>query len=166
MDQTLADNQWVDRAFKLACFIHRDRTTAIRVATEAMSKLEVASAAQDKRLYYTPTGRSSTRRSRNKVLLGEAHLLQRLVYVESEIYEKQKEQRGQSDEEDMIIHFIKHLVRITIKRNSFYVTLGLSGCCILPPSETQDIYNVVVQTPTVGRDDYYYRLAGAVDARS
>ena len=25
------------------------------------------------------------------------------------------------DEEDMLIYFIKHLVRITIRRNSFYV---------------------------------------------
>ena len=158
MDHTVPENQWLDRAFKLACFIHRDRTTAIRVATEAMSKVEVASAAQDKRLYYTPTGRSSTRKSRNKVLLGEAHLLQRLVYVESEVYERQNEERGLSDEDDMIIHFIKHLVRITIKRNSFYVTVGLSRLLHnYTTSETQDIYNVVVQDPDRGRDDYYYR---------
>jgi hypothetical protein len=92
------------------------------------------------------------------VLLGEAHLLQRLVYVESETYERQKEQRGLSDEEDMIVHFIKHLVRITIKRNSFYVTLGLSRLLHnYTTSETQDIYNVVVQDPDRGRDDYYYR---------
>lgn len=158
MDTTVSDNQWLDRAFKLACFIHRDRATAVRIVTEAISKLEIASAAQDKRLYYTPIGRSSARKSRNKVLLGEAHLLQRLVYVESESYERQKEQRGLSGEEDMIIHFIKHLVRITIKRNSFYVTLGLSRLLHnYTTSETQDIYNVVVQDPERGRDDYYYR---------
>lgn len=158
MDHTVPQNQWLDRAFKLACFIHRDRATAVRIATAAMSKLEVASAAQDKRLYYTPTGRSSARKSRNKVLLGEAHLLQRLIYVESELYERQKEERGLSGDEDMIIHFIKHLVRITIKRNSFYVTLGLSRLLHnYTTSETQDIYNVVVQDPDRGRDDYYYR---------
>lgn len=158
MDHTVPQNQWLDRAFKLASFIHRDRATAIRIVTEARSKLEIASAAQDKRLYYTPTGRSSGHKSRNKVLLGEAHLLQRLVYVESEIFEKQKEQRGLSDEEDMIIHFIKHLVRITIKRNSFYVTLGLSRLLHnYTTSETQGIYNVVAQDPDRGRDDYYYR---------
>jgi hypothetical protein len=158
MDTTVPENQWLDRAFKLACFIHRDRATAVQIAMAAMSKLEVASAAQDKRLYYTPTGRSSARKSRNKVLLGEAHLLQRLVYVESEVYERQNEERGLSGEEEMIIHFIKHLVRITIKRNSFYVNLGLSRLLHnYTTSETQDIYNVIVQDADRVRDDYYYR---------
>ena len=114
------------RAFHLACFIHADRRVAIEVATAAMSKIAVAAQAQDKRLYYTPAGKK-TRGSRTNIMLSEPHLLQRLIYVESESYERQKEQKGGLlDEEAMIIHFVKHLVRITIRRNSFYVSLGLS----------------------------------------
>jgi len=118
------------RAFQLAYFIHGDRETALNIAAEALAKLEVAAAAQDKRLYYTPTGRAERgERFRTKVSIGETHLLQRLVYVESEPYERRAEQasNGESpEEEDMLIYFIKHLVRITVRRNSFYVTLGLS----------------------------------------
>src|SRR5262245_59050726 len=158
MDRPVLENHWLERAFKLAWFITGDKTIAIQIATSAMSKLEVAAAAQDKRLYYKPTGRASERKFRNKVLLGEEHLLQRLVYIESEAYEKEEEQCGRLNEEDMIIHFVKHLSRITVRRNSFYVTLGLSRLLHnYTTSETQDIYNLVVQDPERVRDDYYYR---------
>src|SRR5262249_35503046 len=53
MEESLA------RAFQLAYFIHGDRETALNIAAEALAKLEVAAAAQDKRLYYTPTGRAA-----------------------------------------------------------------------------------------------------------
>src|SRR5262245_23541570 len=150
------------RAFQLAYFIHGDRETALNIAAEALAKLEVAAAAQDKRLYYTPTGRAERgERFRTKVSIGETHLLQRLVYVESEPYERRAEQasNGESpDEGDMLIHFIKHLVRITVRRNSFYVTLGLSRLLHnYSTAETMEMYNVLVQDPGRVRDDYYYR---------
>src|SRR5262245_54170180 len=156
MEESLA------RAFQLAYFIHGDRETALNIAAEAFAKLEVAAAAQDKRLYYTPTGRAArAERFRTKVSVGEAHLLQRLVYVESEPYERRAEQapNGESpDEEDMLIYFIKHLVRITVRRNSFYVTLGLGRLLHnYSTAETMEMYNVLVQDPGRVRDDYYYR---------
>ncbi len=146
------------RAYKLAYFIHGDKAAAIEIAEDALSKLEVACAAQDKRLYYSPVGRASSRGSRSKVSLSEPHLLQRLVYIGSEPYEKQREQANKVDEEVMTIHFIKHLVKTTIKRNSFYVTLGLSRLLHnYSTAETAEIYNLVVQNPDRVRDDYYYR---------
>jgi lipopolysaccharide assembly LptE-like protein len=156
MEESLA------RAFQLAYFIHCDRETALSIAAEALAKLEVAAAAQDKRLYYTPTGRAArAERFRTKVSVGELHLLQRLVYVESEPYERLAEQShiGESpDEEDMLIHFIKHLVRITVRRNSFYVMLGLSRLLHnYSTAETMEMYNILVQDPERVRDDYYYR---------
>src|SRR5262249_47980564 len=156
MEESLA------RAFQLAYFIHGDRETALNIAAEALAKLEVAAAAQDKRLYYTPTGRAArAERFRTKVSVGELHLLQRLVYVESEPYERLAEQspNGESpDEEDMLIHFIKHLVRITVRRNSFYVTLGLGRLLHnYSTAETMEMYNILAQDPGRVRDDYYYR---------
>ncbi|MGH9753227.1 MAG: hypothetical protein ACREA2_10630, partial [Blastocatellia bacterium] len=156
MEESLA------RAFQLAYFIHGDRETALNIAAEALAKLEVAVAAQDKRRYYTPTGRAAhAERFRTKVSVGELHLLQRLIYVESEPYERQAEQSPNGkfpDEEDMLIYFIKHLVRITVRRNSFYVTLGLSRLLHnYSTAETMDMYNVLVQDPGRVRDDYYYR---------
>src|SRR5215470_8759519 len=162
MERNTLIEESLARAFQLAYFIHGDRETALSIAAEALAKLEVAAAAQDKRLYYTPTGRTArAERFRTKVSVSELHLLQRLVYVESEPYERQAEQAPgaeSSDEEDMLIHFIKHLVRITIRRNSFYVTLGLGRLLHnYSTAETMEMYNVLVQDPGRVRDDYYYR---------
>ena len=154
------------KAFLLAYFIHGNKETAVRIVSGAMAKLDVAATAQGKRLYYKPAGRSLLRRPRvdqfrSKVTFSELHLLQRLIYIESEPYERQKEQarRGAAvRKEDLLVHFIKHLVRITLKRNSFYVTLGMSRLLYnYTTSETMGIYNVVVQDPERVKDDYYYR---------
>jgi hypothetical protein len=158
MDRTENFDAVLQDALQLACFIHGDKATAAEIAANALSKLEVAAQAQDKRLYYTPSGRSSSRVARTKVSLCEHHLLQRLLYIESEPFEKRKEEDGLSGEEDMIIHFIKHLMKITLKRNSFYVTLGVSRLLHnYSTAETMEIYNLVVQDPERVRDDYYYR---------
>jgi hypothetical protein len=141
-----------------------DRDTALRVVTGALAELEVAVGKQSKRLYYIPTGRPWSRRtrsngSRNSILFNELHLLQRLIYIESEPYEAAVEQGGSSvGEEELVIHFIKHLTKKTIKRNSFYVTLGLSRLLhSYTTAETMEIYNAVIQDPDRVKDDYYYR---------
>jgi hypothetical protein len=159
MDANVLQNEWLNQAFQLAYFIHGDKATAVRIVGSAMNLLEVAAAAQDKRLYYTPTGRTLARKTRTKVSLSEIHLLQRLIYIESEPFERVREQgSGQLDDKDLLIHFIKHLVKITVKRNSFYVTLGLSRLLhTYTTAETQEVYNVVVQDPERVKDDYYYR---------
>ncbi len=154
----------LNRAFGLACFIVGDRNTALRVVTSALAKLEVSVGKQGKRLYYIPTGRPWSRRtssngSRNSILFNELHLLQRLIYIESEPYEAAVEQEASSvGEEELIIHFIKHLTKKTIKRNSFYVAVGLSRLLHnYTTAETMEIYNAVIQDPDRGKDDYYYR---------
>jgi len=58
----------------------------------------------------------------------------------------------------LVIHFVKHLTKKTIKRNSFYVTLGLSRLLhSYTTAETMEIYNAVIQDPDRVKDDYYYR---------
>ena len=166
MNRLTFTDDLLNKAFHLACFILGDRDAALRVVTGALSKLEVATAAQDKRLYYRPTGRLWSRRSqsnhfRNNISFNEPHLLQRLIYIESEPYEIAQEQGKGSvavGEEDLVIHFIKHLTKKTVKRNSFYVTLGLSRLLYsYTTAETMDIYNAVIQDPERVKDDYYYR---------
>ena len=156
----------LNKAFQLACFILNDRDAALRAVTGALAKLEVATAAQGKRLYYRPTGRlwsrhSQSNRFRNNISFNEPHLLQRLIYIESEPYEIAQEQAKGSaavGDEDLVIHFIKHLTKKTVKRNSFYVTLGLSRLLYsYTTAETMDIYNAVIQDPERVKDDYYYR---------
>ena len=156
----------LNRAFNLACFIQRNRDAAVQIVARAVSKLEVVATAQDKRLYYTPSGRrwslhSNAGHFRNRISFNEAHLFQRLIYIESEPYEIAQERSDGSDaasEQDLVIHFIKHLVRKTTKRNSFYVTLGLGRLVhSYTTAETMDIYNAVIQDPERVKDDFYFR---------
>ncbi len=152
-------DELLNKAFQLAYLIVGDRTTAIRVALAAMDNLKVASSEQDRRQAYLPAGRAETRAARTKVSLSDIHLLQRLVYIESELYERLLEQQeGTLRQTDLLIHFIKHLVRLTTKRNSFYVSLGLNRLLYnYSTAEATEIYNLVVQDPDRVRDDYYYR---------
>ena len=177
----LSTEQVLNKAYRLAYFLHQDKGMAIRIVAAATLKLNVAMAVQSKRLYYVPVGRFSrgdSRRTdaiRNKALFSDLHLLQRLVYVESEPYERQKERAAQdvppgvhatgdpASEEDLLVYFIKHLVRITTKRNSFYVTLGVSRLLhSYSTLETMEIYNAVIGEPERVKDDYYYRSRKAV----
>lgn len=152
-------DELINRCFRLAYFILGDRPASIYVAMAAMDKLKTAIAGQVRRQYYVPTGRATYPPSRTKVNFSKLHLLQRLVYVESELFERLLEgQRKTVQQDDLIIRYIKHLVRITTKHNSFYVTLGL--CRLLynySTAETSEIYNLVLQNPDRIRDDYYYR---------
>lgn len=166
----------LNKAYRLAYFLHQDKSMAIRIVAAATLKLNVAMAVQSKRLYYIPVGRFSRGESRrtdgirNKALFSDVHLLQRLVYGESEPYERQKELAAQAgppgvradgdpaSDEDLLVYFIKHLVRITTKRNAFYVTLGVSRLLhSYSTLETMEIYNAVIGEPERVKDDYYYR---------
>ena len=160
-----SDDIW-RKAFDLAHFLHEDRAIALRIVFAAMCKLQAATSAQKKRLYYKPRGRllpyqAQTNNFRFKPESSELLLLQRLIYIESEPFEKQNETAG--DDDQMLIYFIKHLVRITLKRNSFYLTLGMSRLLHnYSTAETMDIYSVVVQDPERAKDNYYYRSRKAV----
>ncbi|HEY6805284.1 MAG TPA: hypothetical protein VI306_17035 [Pyrinomonadaceae bacterium] len=177
----LSTEEVLNKAYRLAYFLHQDKGTAIRIVADATLKLNVAMAVQSKRLYYVPVGRFSrgdSRRTdaiRNKTLFSDLHLLQRLIYGESEPYEHQKERvvmAGQpgvcadcapASEEDLLVYFVKHLVRITTKRNAFYVTLGISRLLHnYSTFETMEIYNAVIGEPERVKDDYYYRSRKAV----
>src|SRR6185436_16053207 len=86
----------INKAFRLACFINGNESTALKVLNMSLERLETAVAAQDKRLYYTPLGkqipaRDGSNGSRYKVSLSESQLLQRLIYVTSEPFEIQQE---------------------------------------------------------------------------
>ncbi len=177
----ISKEEMLNKAYRLAYFLHQDKGMAIRIVGAATLKLNVAMAVQSKRLYYVPVGRFSrgdSRRTdgiRNKALFSDIHLLQRLIYGESEPYERQKELAATAgpsgvsadgdpaSEEDLLVHFIKHLVRITTKRNAFYVTLGVSRLLhSYSTLETMEIYNAVIGEPERVKDDYYYRSRKAV----
>ncbi|HEU0173716.1 MAG TPA: hypothetical protein VFV58_05590 [Blastocatellia bacterium] len=140
----------LSRAFQLAYYILREELAAVNAAREAVSALEVTLVRQDKRVHYSPSHRT-------KVSLGEWQMLQRLVYFASEPEERRQEERG-VPEDALVTHYIKHLVYITGRRNSFFVALGLSRLLHnYTTAETAQIHELVTQDPDRGRDDSYYR---------
>ncbi len=158
------------RAFRLAYFIHRARDIALEIATAALAKLEVAATAQVKRLYYHPAGPpakgSKAGLFRSKVSLDDLPLLQRLVYIESESRERQAEDLPGSrklSNEDLTIRFIKHLVQITVRRNSFHVALGISRLLhSYGTSETMRLHDSLLDDPDRGKTDDYFRARKAL----
>ncbi len=139
-------------AFRLAWFLHGERTASWAIATEAFAQLKVAVTAQRKRFYYRPSG------ERSKVEMSELQLLQRLVLIASEPYERAGEAAGRTTQADLVLRFVKHLVRITMKRNSFHVALGLTR--VLHDYGTpaaMDLYGLLLDDPARNPDDPYYR---------
>ena len=91
-----ADREYFRRAFELAYFIHPHMEVAMRVAEAAVCKLEIAFGKQGRRFYYVPAGQRQSsalapRAVRTKVSLREEHLLQLLVYIESDSWEHSSE---------------------------------------------------------------------------
>lgn len=151
----------LERAYQLAFFIIGSQELAEQVAVEAINRLYSAVVTQDRRYYYIPQGSSRqlgrSTGARSKVNFSELHLLQRLVYDETESYERDQESAG-FDDRRLLIHYLKHLVRITIKRNSFYVSLGVTRFLHrYSITEAMAFYNVVIQDPARVKDNYYWR---------
>jgi hypothetical protein len=148
--------QEFQRAYELAYFIYPKKEIALQVSIKALSKLAIDCEAQQKHLSaFTP------KVFRTRVYLHTLQRLQRLVYVASEPYEKKHEYPGSGirlTQEDFIIRFIKHLVEITTRRNSFYVVVGL--CRFLfhyNHSETVRIYDIIIQDPNRYKNRNYFR---------
>lgn len=157
--------QVMQRACHLVFFLHDDKTMALQIVSDALSKFETAAAIQDKRLYYEPSGgwRGARQQGwRSKVRLNDLGLLQYLVYLESEPYEQMKEQSlagGSPVGDEMLLrHYIKHLVMQTVARNSFYVTLGISRLLFnYTTTEAVALYQTIVQNPDRQKFDSYWR---------
>jgi hypothetical protein len=149
----------LDHAYQTAFFLHRDRAIALDVATRALGRLEVAATSQDRRLRYEPRRPS---RARNRISYGERHLLQQLVFAESEPHERRRERDGAApmSEAEGVVFFVKHLVRIASRRNSFYATLGLARVLHdYSTPEARALYETVVQDPDRVKEDDYWRAA-------
>jgi hypothetical protein len=150
------------RAAEMAFFILGNRAAAAAAATAALSKLPVAARAQKRRRVYLPKGRtngsSAARPVRTRVTTSDAQLVQRLVFLACEAYERDQEDAGAADAAQMLVRYVKHLVRITLKRNSFYVVLGMSRLLHgYSTAETMELYAVIVQDPERVPDDPYCR---------
>lgn len=160
----------LESAFELAYFLHGDRETALAVASGAALKVEVAAAAQDKRLYYrpkrqSPRGGSKAGFFRTKVSWSDAHLLQRMVLIESEIYERAREEAAPNSltQEEMTGRFVKQLIQITMRRNSFYAMLGVARVLhAYPTSDAMAMYDALFPDAEHLKQEDYFRSRKAV----
>jgi hypothetical protein len=153
------DDVPLNKAFRLAHSIYRcrdgERKTALNILWEALRGLDVRLAVQDEADRYAPP-------KPTKVRWSAAQWLQLLIYCKSEPYEKQHEadNRVSLSEEDMIIRYIKTLISIACRRNSFHVSLGLGRLLYnYNAAETMSIYDLVFQDPDSSsrKADAYYR---------
>lgn len=165
---------WLETAFQTAYFILENRELALRVTGIAAEKLELAAATQGKRLYYRPKVDTGAKSSRSKAVFNEAHLLQRLVLTETEPFERELEASFHNvpiHQERLVVHYVKHLMKATLKRNSFYVTLAF--CRLLynyTTPETMMIFERLAPDEAEAKDDPYFRsrkgvLMGEVQQR-
>lgn len=120
-------------ALELAYFMHPNKDIAFYLVEDAWGKLAAALGQQETaRIIYEPRGflkdQTRSRPVRTKIWLSREHMLQWLLYYESQTWERATE-RGDGpsapSEDDMILRFIKHLIQLTLRRSSFYVALGI-----------------------------------------
>ena len=138
MDQRV-DRELLHRAFELAWFLHRDRSTALSIARAAYASTEVAMRIQDQRWDRLPRHRPT------KISFEWRQMLQRRVLVTSQDY--YEETRPARSDAEMLVRFLGYLVRKTTSR-SYSATVGL--CRILyrySTRETAWLYDLLIQDP-------------------
>lgn len=143
--------QFASLGARLAFFIHGDEKISAEIVRRALARVRQAAATQDKRLYYEPGHGVRTR-----AWLAEIHLLQQLVCAESEAFERKREEAEDVTSDQLLIHYITHLVRITIARNSFFVNVGISRLLRdYTTAETMEIDRVVHGDEALPLPSYY-----------
>ncbi len=112
----------LEKAFQLACFIIPNRTIALHILSSAMSKLKAQRTRERKRAYWRD---KYLKRRVTRVIRDNDDALQWLVYLEAEEHEKRQEQAGEQTTRDMVVRYIKCLVQAATAMSSFYVSVGL-----------------------------------------
>lgn len=142
---------WAVRAHALARLFHGEDAVAAKVVAGAFARLDAAEHTQRKRLYYAP-------RSRSRTYLPRPALLHMLVLSESEPYERIDECAGQVPERTLIARYVKHLVCIGAKRNSFHLALAVFRLLFnYDTAETMNAYELLLDEDDFVKEDYYYR---------
>ena len=165
-DPSLRDQEYIRRAFELAYFILSDKGIALRVVEDAWCSLDLILGDKKRnRRSYGPLlgfvkGEERSRPLRTKIRLSHEQMLQWLVYSQSDSWERATEYVDSvylPGAEDMVVRYIKHLVRITSNRNSFYVTLGITR--LLYEYGTQEVrlmYDVLTASDSARMKDMDY----------
>jgi len=149
---TLAVEQdlW-ERGFQLAYFLFPERGTALRILTGALNKLRVQRGRETRRSYWRD---KHLKRGITRITRDESDALQWLIFSESDEVEKQQEEDHPALAAEMMVRYIKNLVRMTTAMSSFYVNIGLHRLLYnYSTAETQQVYESVTER-FLGADEY------------
>ncbi|MEM7353446.1 MAG: hypothetical protein AAF657_21800 [Acidobacteriota bacterium] len=154
---------FLNDAFRLAYFLRPDKEAALSTTIRSLALLEVSATHQDKRRYAQPRGR------RTKVSKTKPQLLQDLICCLSLNRALQAPLRSDrfdadpQDPDDRLIRFVALLVRLGVRRSSFYVNLSISRfLCDYSTAETCALYDVLLQDPERIRHRAYFRRCKGV----
>jgi DNA-directed RNA polymerase specialized sigma24 family protein len=87
--------------------------------------------------------------------MGAEHLLQRIVFRQSERYEiRQETLRTKLTMEDMIVRYLKHLAKLVMRRNSFYAMVGIGRILHnYGTRQTMNMYGTIAPNRADTKDD-------------
>jgi hypothetical protein len=145
------DQDLWERGFQLAYFLFPERGMALRILTGALNKLRVQRGREIRRSYWRD---KHLKRGITRITRDESDALQWLIFSESDLVEKQQEDAGAASPPQMVVRYIKNLVRMTTSMSSFYVNIGLHRLLYnYSTAETQRVYEAVTER-FLGADEY------------
>lgn len=141
----------LEKGFQLAYFIVPDREAALEALKGALNRLKVQCSSEQKRSYWRD---KHLKRRITKISRDDRDALQWLIFYESEKHEKRLEQAGASSEQELVVRYVKSLVRMTTAMSSFYVNVGMRRLLQnYSTSEAQKIYELITEH-YLGSDEY------------
>ncbi|HSM87194.1 MAG TPA: hypothetical protein VLT16_13635, partial [Candidatus Limnocylindrales bacterium] len=141
----------LEKGFQLAYFIFPSRSTAFLILSSALNKLHAQRGREARRSYWRD---KHLKRGITRITREEGDALQWLIFYESDKYEKQQESDDDPSLRDMVVRYIKNLVRMTTAMSSFYVNIGLHRLLHnYTTAETQRIYEAITDR-YLGSDEY------------
>lgn len=140
-----------ERGFQLAYFIFPDRAEAVRILTSAINKLKAQRGRESRRAYWRD---KYLKRAITRITREEGDTLQWLIFYESDAPEKAQETLHLATLKDMLLRYIKNLVRVTSAMSSFHVNIGLHRLVHnYSTAEAQQVYESVTDR-YLGADEY------------
>ena len=146
----------LERGFQLAYFIFPSRSQAVRILSGAVNKLKAQRGRESRRVYWRD---KYLKRAITRITREEGDMLQWLIFYESDQYEKEQEASpeysgARATLQDMLLRYIKSLVRMTSAMSSFHVNIGLHRLLHnYSTAEIQQVYESVTDR-YLGADEY------------
>jgi hypothetical protein len=141
----------LERGFQLAYFIFPSRPHAVLILSDAVNKLKAQYGRESRRSYWRD---KYLKRGITRITREEGDMLQWLIFYESDRFEKEQEAARQAKLKDMVLRYIKSLVRMTSAMSSFHVNIGLQRLLHnYSTVETQQVYESITDRYS-GADEY------------